>query len=267
MSGSIVSFRGYNVEVSIKKEKVVFDNSNTAWSDTQIAEIAYKAAEIVYNKQRWDRTKYDIDDFKQDAAMYILDKFKAGYFDGSTPDIGPIVYRLLNGHYVYNQYRSTKRVRDEAQLNDPVEYMPELGSLGRRPEYLDLVQDERPTPEEYSIHEKAISAGEHIVNYVVDKLNTQPFNTRKHAYVGYIDDIEIPLTESIVGKLIVEGKTLHEILDIYGYHDVTNAGLSSQTAYIAKVIKRTTQRIADIVASLSDTEKECAESYLRFSLN
>jgi hypothetical protein len=256
MENSKVYFRGYLLTPKNSVERKVYDNSNTGYKAEDVVRIAYVAAFNAYSRFNWKdiESQYPLEDFKQDAAMYILDKFNEGYFDASQGDIFPIVYRLINGHFIYNKYVEYRDVEYVLPLNRPVDF----GNPGQREvEYLDGIADpERPNPEDLLFKEVGAKSGKEIVKDILKELSVQPFNTHKYEYVGIIDGNRVDLTEVSVGELILQGKGLHDILNVFGY-EVSNSGSTSQTAYIAKIVKRTRDKIVEVIKCL-ETDGQCS---------
>jgi len=262
MSNVKVSFRGYsNVAAKGSKERVVFDNSKSKWTEDDVVGIAYKAARATYYQQSWLGSKYDVDDFMQDAAIDILERFRTGYFDANRHDIFPIIFRLINGHFVFNEYKRRVKERRELALNAPAIGVKKAGR--RETTWLDLLAE--PTRHDLDfIKEEAAKEGTELIEAVIDQLDFRPFNTRKYTYSGIVKGMRVELTESLIAKLIFDGKDLHDILDVYG-HNVSNSGSTSQSAYLAKIVKQTTTRIVNAIKAMNDDEQECVKSYLELN--
>jgi hypothetical protein len=118
MSSEKQYFRGYAFAPKGKGKKANIERGNVVWTEEEVSKVAYKAARIIYRKYGWVKSKYDEDDFVQDAVMSILKGFRDGYFIATTSNIFPIVYRLIDGYFVYNKLKKHKVDSKVISLND-----------------------------------------------------------------------------------------------------------------------------------------------------
>lgn len=261
MSEEVKYLGGYRLTPKHSVKSGGYDNSKSGWKDEDVINMSYKAAGIVYDKYRWDTANYTKDDFQQEAAIYILNKFNMGYFDANNDNIFPIVYRLIDGHFVYNKYKKHRpefniiRLDSEKFDNMPEDFYED-----------DLLRvNEDQNPEDICIKEEDIREGMSRVIEIISGLNSEPYITRKYNYVGELEGgIKVKLTEYNIGKLIIEGKSLHDILEIYGCNN-SNSGASSKSANIARTVKRTKDKIVKGIKSLSEESKDSVRELFEFS--
>lgn len=228
------------------------------WTEDEVVRLTYKVAPIVYKGRSWVGSKYSLDDFVQDAVMHILEKFRAGYLDTDRDDIKPLIYVLLNRFFAYNKYKKAKNDRATSSL-----HLPAIDTSGdsSKKEMIEMIEDENPSPEEFTKNIDAIGDGEEIILGIIDNLDFEPFKSRKYQYSGEIDGKKIELTEANLAKLFFSGKTLHDILRIYGIN-VTNSGADSRASFIAHKLKALIKKMSETINALNDREKESVVKYL-----
>jgi hypothetical protein len=176
-----------------------------------------------------------------------MDLYNRNYLDTTLTNIRPLIYRMLNGHFVFNMYKKQKRSRDELSLNKSAS--PTISSdSSHDSEFLDFIHDTDYNPEELI----NISSGEEIVKTIIDNLSFIPYSTRIYTYTGVTEEgNEIQLTESNLAKLILSGYDLHKILQMFNV-DVANIGTSAQASYIAHKVKAVIMKLSKEINELSD---------------
>ncbi len=247
-----ITFNGYQINKTEKSKKTLYDNSCLLSREDEVVQEAYKAANSIYPMYDWEDVMYGREDFMQDSAIYILEKFRSGYFDGSRPNLFPIIYRLIDGYFVYNKRNLSKKCATSGNSLNTVAYITNAGYVI---EYISILADKTPYDPEDLIH------GNKCLDSIIKKLNTKPFKTHKHNYFCEINGDRHELNEALVGALILDGKDLHRILSIFNC-DTTWSGGSSKSAYIAKVINRTKNKILAEVKELSEDSRESVVRYL-----
>jgi len=223
---------------------------NIKWDRDSLVDITYKIAPAVYSKYDWKNLKYSIEDFTQDAVMYIMDLYDRDYLDLTLNNIGPLINRMLNGHFVYNMYKKHQKHSKEYSLNKTKD------TESSSQEFIDDLKDESPDSE-------VLLLGEDFLKAFIDNLSFIPYSTRKYKYKGYTDKSgEIELTESNLAKLIISGYTLHQILKIFNV-DTNNIGASSQASYIAYKVRNIINKLALLINNEEPNIREAIKLYLK----
>lgn len=231
------------------------------WSEEEFVAEVYKVAPIVYRGRSWLGSKYSEDDFVQDAAVFMLEKFRDKYFDVTRDDLKPIIYRLLNGYFSLNKIKLKKRDRSTFSLND---IEKGLSGVHAEKEKIDFIYDKDLNAEEEINYNESVNSGKELLLGIIDTLEFQPFRSRKHTYKGRVGKKTIELTEANLARLVSSGYKLHDILKVYGYN-VTNAGSTSQTTFIAHKVKNIIEKLANKVNELTITERRDVETFLKHS--
>ena len=233
------------------------------WTEDELVSAVYNVAPIIYNSKTragvWDNTSYTEEDFTQEAALYALGLFRKNYFNTDYDILEPIVYRMLNSHFVWNVSR---RERREYKRNEP--------SLNRKysnsdREYLDSEVDYNTrSVSDKAIYDEDIEEGKKIVDEIIELLDFKPYRTRKHTYIGNDEELgQIELTEKNIALLLLRGNSARDIIRIYG-KEVDNIGASSEASFVSHKIKDTINNMAFIINNLDEDERDSVKTYLRF---
>jgi len=251
MDNTKVIFNGYKLNKTDPNRESLYDNSCFLHREDEVVKESYKAANTVYSNTNWDGASGSREDFRQEAAMYIIKKFRSGYFDGSRKNLFPIIYRLIDGYFAYNTKKSMDRESlVETSLNRTFSTRHDSDI-----EYLQLLADTR---HRYAIED--VIHGENCIVKIIGKLDPKPIPTRKHKYQCELDGKAHKLNEALVGALLVSGRDLHYILDIFDCGTSWSGG-SSRSAYIAKIVSRTKYKILEEVKGLPEEAKESVVGY------
>jgi|GEM_PF-6885956 len=265
MSSEKQYFRGYAFAPKGKGKKANIERGNVVWTEEEVSKVAYKAARIIYRKYGWVKSKYDEDDFVQDAVMSILKGFRDGYFIATTSNIFPIVYRLIDGYFVYNKLKKHKVDSKVISLNDSSPFSKY--NADKDVELLETIKDTSDIITDIVEKEDSAANGKNIILSVIETFSAIPIKTRKHVYVGVVDkNKKVNLSESVIASLVLSGKDLHDILNIFGF-TVLNSGSMSQTAYIAKIVRNVTDSVVEKIKALSNDDRESVKSFLELSRN
>lgn len=225
------------------------DKGQIKWTKDRLAWITNKIAPSVYRKYSWNALKYSVDDFTQDALMHIMELYDRNYLDLTLNNIGPLIKRMLNGHFVYNMYKKHKKFSKELSLNNTED--TEYNSI----EYIANVKDESPTSD-------TLLLGEDFLKSFIDNLSFHAYRTRKHSYVGHTKKSgKIELTEANLAKLIISGYSLHDILKVFNV-DVDNIGSSSQASYISHRVKAIIDKLALVINNEEDDVVDAIKAYI-----
>ena len=255
-------FRGYKFAPKGKGQKAAIEPGNVVWAEEDVVNVAYKAARSIYRKYSWASSKYSEEDFIQDAAMSILKCFRDGYFTATTDNIYPIVYRLIDGYFVYNKLKKQKAEKCVLSLNDLAPFS-KYGN-GEDIELLETIADSSEQIIDNTVKERDAQIGKNILLKVIDTFETMPVRTRKHSYNGITGVSHIELSEYSIARLILDGNDLHDILNVFGF-DISNSGSTSQTAYIAKIVKNVTDSLIEKIRALSSKDKESIADFLELA--
>ncbi len=234
------------------------------WTEDEVVEATYRVATNVYYRSALTRLRYDKDDFLQDAALFILNKFRDKYFEITTDNAEPLIYSLLNNWFKRNavsaDYKHYRRVvyMDRSLSDSSVN----SSSAGNNMIFSNLMKSSISSPDAVYEYEVAVSSGKRILDNIIDSLDVTPYNSRKYNYIGKDEDFgKIKLSESNLARLLVSGKDLHSILTIYG-NNTNNAGSSSPSAFIARKVKETKERLVDLIKGLPHSEKNDVIVYM-----
>lgn len=254
---------GYTIAIKNRATRNEEDYVNSrGWTEDDVAEATYNVAPIVYNNRvttgSWVDTAYTKEDFTQEAALYMVGLFRKNYFRTDNDELEPIIYRMLNNHFVSN---TNKKAHKDYKRNIP--------SLNRTfpnstTEYIDMEQSLDNTSEDTIISEEAVEHGKEILDEIIDLLSFKPYVTRKHTYKGtHVTMGELDLSEKNIALLLLQGNSARDIIRIYG-KEVDNIGTSSEASFVLHKVKRVVDNLAYIINGLSEEDREYVKTYINF---
>jgi hypothetical protein len=229
-------------------------SKTSVWDEESIAGVVYKVAPRVYGKKCWP-DHYTLDDFVQDAAMYIIRLHRENYFPTDRPNIDSIVYRLINGFFVMNKTAELGR-RRTVSLDEAIVNSGDTGEIT----FKDMILSS-----EY--HEDATLYGKSIIETIFEKMDFRPYKTKKYEYRGNIGGSEIILSQKMLAGLVFGGMTMRGILSVYGYGDVRNIGAHSQANYVYHKVYDTLEKIRNEFQKLDDKEKTEFVKYINLEID
>lgn len=230
------------------------------WTEDDVALAVYNVAPIIYNNKAqqgaWDNTSYTEEDFVNEAALYTINLFRNKYFSTDFDSLEPIIYRMLNSHFVRNVLN---RERRDYSRNLPVLNRPKGDENDT--EFIDYLESEYLPPSEF-VDRSLIDRGEAIAEKIIDSLNFLPYRTRKHTYVGQDKDLgKLQLSEQNIARLLFLGETPRGIIRIYG-KEVDNIGSSSEASFILHKVKEVIEKIVLMVEKLPNKDKKALKAYM-----
>lgn len=221
----------------------------------ELVGIAYEVAPMIYFKAGWKDTVYNRDEFIQDAATYIWDKYNEGYFDSKTDSqLRPMVIGMLSGYFLKNQYKTAKKYYGRTvRVNEQDTEEESSPNFRNR-----VFKDNRTlTPSEnYEL--------QLIIDDIVDLFSDEPYKTRKHTYSAKIGNKTVLANDKIIAELLLSGYTIRDIVlkfvDIpegaYYSHDAKASYLGNSKILV--VLKR----ITDYIGLLDNDEKELIRTHI-----
>lgn len=241
----VVSKAGFGTPRGTSKE-------DSIWDEDSVIAVVYNVAPRVYYRKRWPQP-YTIDDFVQDSAMYILDLYRKNYFPTDQDNIDPIIYRLLDGFFIINKYQRIKK-EEYGKI-----YLDRYFKHGNHDSSSDQSVLQLAVDNNYDERDSRVAIGLELAEELIDRMDFQPYKTRKYKYVGYLNGETLALSEKNLAKLILMGMTMHDILDVYG-NDVSNISTSTKATYIFHRVKITIDRMKEVIAGISEgSESKFAE--------
>lgn len=241
----VVSKAGFGTPRGTSKE-------DSIWDEDSVVGVVYNVAPRVYYRKRWPQL-YTIDDFVQESAMYILDLYRKNYFPTDQDNIDPIIYRLLDGFFIINKYQ---RIKKEGYGKI---YLDRYFKHGNHDSSSDQSALQLAVDNNYDERDSRVAIGLELAEELIDRMDFQPYKTRKYKYVGYLNGETLALSEKNLAKLILMGMTMHDILDVYG-NDVSNISTSTKATYIFHRVKITIDRMKEVIAGISEgAESKFAE--------
>ena len=221
------------------------------WNEEQVTQAVYNVAPRVYTKRNWQGTRYTLEDFCQDSAMYILRLYRTNYFSTDRDNIEPIIYRLLNGFFSFNKLKELRKVEsrvysyDSYDLKTPGDYS-----------FVDVVGE--GTDEDMAVD---IEAGKEVIVEILENLSDKEVESKKYEYYGMADGKRYGLSERNIASLLFSGKTAHDIIDFYG-KTVDWIGSSSEATFVFHKVQGTLDKIKSVLSGLGEEAEECLRNYL-----
>lgn len=231
-----------------------FTNGYTQEYLDDLIEATYRVAPKVYKKYTWDaRFQYTVDDYAQEAAMYIFDLFKQQYINlpNNIGKIDNLVYSLLDKHWTFNKYTSLRTSGNHEVSRLHVEDIDDSGfqALGV---YLDSVSDDTDNQED----RLAIKIGKDILNDLINNtFSYTPYRNAKHTY-EYKGQ---RLTEKMLAELVLSGKSPNAIVELIGYSSKDN---TPPTVMLRRRYKTIIDKTAEAIKKLSLGDRKYIERYL-----
>lgn len=220
-----------------------------------LIDIAYEVAPYLYFKADWRNTVYSRDEFIQDAAIYIFDKYNQGYFDNKTDEqLRPMVIGMLSGYFLKNQNKTAKKYYARTpRVNE--QDTDEESSLGLR-SYVFSDKKTLSPSDDYELQT--------IIDDILDLFSDEPYKTRKHTYSAKIGRKTVLANDKIIAALLLSGYTIRDIVElfvdipagVYYSHDARASYLGNSK--ILTVLKR----INDYINLLDNREKELIKSHI-----
>jgi hypothetical protein len=238
------------------KKPKVHDKDVQIYDEHDVIAMVYDVAPIIYKKKRkwFYNTNYDLEDFVQDAAIHILERFREDYFDLSNPKLKSVIYTLIDGYFSLNKSRwDLRHSREELHLDAVSDNEIE------QEQYVDLLLTKDLDPEEKYILEKAIKDGREITNKMINKLSDTVFQTRKYRYIGEFKGKNYPFSEKSLVLLFLEGLTLKDIQEVYKAELDRNY---YKARLVERKLKQTLNKLAEMINALEDSKRFNVKVYL-----
>lgn len=258
----------------IKENKISVDEN---FNEDDIISIVYKVAKNIFYKRNWSGTGITVEDFEQEAAMYILNKYREGYFKNRThKDIAGAIIGTLNNFFVRNMhqtsteyttseyYKGQETNKEDIEARDDGVSIEDKGTSKLAAAYVSSEE----SPSDYAEREIMAAEGKEIVDKLLDSLNKDPYKTYKHAYTGIVDGKEVEMSEYIIAKLFLEGYTHKEIADIFTTFEEEHDYYShtSRGSYVQKRVKDIIYYLSNNLNALEDDKLEKVKVYIRGKL-
>jgi len=232
-----------------------------------VISIAYDVAPSIYRTKRWDNTLYTLDEFRQDAAIYIYEKYEQGYFEGKTEEqLRPMVYGMISGWFLRNTLQVTSKYRARyipANESDTDEETPHSIRTA-------LSTSNIPTPSEELDAEVDTALGREVADKLVQSLSPIPYKTRKHKYALKIDDEEVLANDQLIAELLLAGLDYKDIAQILSpplpnQHKYYSHNAAS--SYIGTKAHEVFQKLMKRADTLTPEEKRMLMRYFKSTLN
>lgn len=222
--------------------------------EEEITNAAYRMADKIYNMNiaSVKNVGVDKDDFRQDAVMYILNKYRNEemYMDEGYKPEG-IIFTFLSRFYL-NYIKEFVRKNRELKLLD----LP--AKNGKSGTALDYVADsEQLNSEELAVLSKEKERAEKLLDKIISNFENLPYPTRKYEYVNKENK---KLSEYRLAKLIIKGYTMGSILKEYDSY-TTNIGTNSKAHFINKKVHLVMEKLSDIVSKLEENDTEAIKIF------
>lgn len=220
-----------------------------------IISAAYDMADKIYymNNKIMRNSGVDVDDFRQDATMYILNLYRTGYMyidDYHNPR--GMVFTLLKMFY-----RNTLTTARRNFKNKNVSLNVEVDTEGT--EYLETISEKTlMDPEQWSIKSLEVQRGESLLSNIVNSFDKRPFETFKYRY---FDTENKKISAYELAKMISKGYTMENILKEYGVY-TKNIGKNSKSAYVYKKTRQVANKFRELVSKLDENDREAIAYYV-----
>lgn len=223
------------------------------WNAETIVDAAYRVAPKVYYTKNWKNTNYDLDDFVQDAAMYILELYNDRYFPLDRENIDGMIYKMLKT-FSFNKNRSLQNKASKTfSINST--------DSDDKPSATTFLPADTLDPSQ----EEALDYAKELLEEIVENdMKDQPFMTRKHTYRGKLDtwgDTGFELSEQNIAKLLLSGYGSTDIMNIYDSF-ADNIGASSKATYVYKKVNHVIDKLADVINQKPDYERKAIADYM-----
>lgn len=216
--------------------------------ENKIIKTAYEMSEKIYRMKSLSMKNLgvEIEDFQQDAALYILNLYRKDYmYLDKDRDARGMVFKMLS-QYSQNYFRKYLRNKGKhaGSLNN---------SVNKNVEKLELIsREEQLNPEDWSVINLEKIRGEKLLKEIIEQLNILPFKTRKHEYIGKENK---KLSEYNLAKMIISGYTMKDILKEYNVY-TPNTGTSSKAVFVNKKVHEVSDKLKSIVNKLDENDRE-----------
>lgn len=226
-----------------------------------LIDIAYKVAPNIYYKRNWSNTGMDQDEFVQQAAIYIFDKYNEGYFKGKQAhEITPMVIGMIQGWFIRNMHQTAvNKSKRQTALNQVVSAEDDREAIDL------LVDDDAITPDEY-VSEADFRVAKKILNQLLKNFSDSPFPSRKHRYIadripGFGKNVEA--SERVLIDLVLRGRTVKEIANYYKSKDAGEYySHDSKASYISHKVSQAIDKLANMLNALDDDEQAMVKDYI-----
>lgn len=239
-----------------------FDEEYTEEYLDELIAATYEVAPKVYRKYNWDdRFMYTVEDYTQDAVMEIIRLFDKRYIHlpDPTKKITNLVYTLLDKHFTFNKYKQLKQTNKQGEfyLSGNEDNNSEYQATGTTLLDQSMMSSDVLTPEDL----EDIKYGHDILVHVVDNnLSNKDVRSRTHEYKGYHELLgDITLNDRNLGRLIIEGLTPNDVVEVFGIDPVDN---TSAPSLIRKRYRIAMQQLSRAVSDLDRDDLELVEKYL-----
>lgn len=221
--------------------------------ENEIVKATYEMSKRIYrfNAAKMRRFDIDMEDFKQDAALYILGLYRKDYMylDESTDPRGMIFKMLVqySRNYIRKYERHSKRHAKSLNIKD-----------SRGLEILESIsKEEELDPEEWSVEQLESERVKKLFEEIAEQFETLPFRTRKHQYIGKSNKT---FSEYNLAKMIFDGYNMKSILEEYNVY-TKNIGKSSKAVFVNKKVREVSDKIKSIVSKLDEDDREAIVNF------
>lgn len=228
-----------------------------------LVDIVYKVAGNIYYRKEWPESMYSKEDFIQEAAIYIVDKWNEGYFEGKDhTNIVPAVIGMLNGWFLRNKhqqsmtssaYRKTKEhnIQGIDELKDGDSPTDKFSRKVAR----ELTSPE-DSPEEHEDRSSSTAAGNLVLIEVLKEFSKEPYPTRKHNYQAFVNELgTVKLSPWVIARMLTLGYTDRDIIKLFtGINADSDVHFTadSRSSYVYK-------RVREVYNSLISKFRELSE--------
>jgi len=228
--------------------------------EEKIIKASYEMAEKIYriNYKSFFGYSIDLEDFQQDAVMYILKLYRDGYmYTDDSYDIRGMIFTMLRQYvlnYLRKYYRRSKRMADNIRQNN-------LGEFDTN--YL-VVENIPALPnnkevEETVVMQESIEQGKKVLGKIIQNFSISPLKTRKHIYINTENN---KISEYQIAKLVTEGHNIESILKEYNVY-TSNIGTSSKAVFVYRKVQEVLDKLKTYIEQLEENDKKAVALYAK----